>query len=137
MNSFDSVRIDVLERRVELLEREVVQLRGTAPRVALRPAPAPAPPPVQPSPVVVAPPAFAAVGSGIAGGYATLLAATALYGLLPGAAGLVVSAGIALAGTATALAWRSELIAGLGLIGAALAPLAIAAEDGLSSTGTG
>jgi uncharacterized membrane protein len=79
--------------------------------------------------------AFAAVGVGIAGGYATLLAATALYGLLPNAAGLVVSVGIALGGTATALAWRSELIAGLGLIGAALAPLAIAAEDGLSPRG--
>src|SRR5439155_13220767 len=209
MNSFESDRIDVLERRMGLLEREVVRLGGRAPQVApaSQPAARPAPARVEPEPVLVAPrprparppreprftfealfgarslaitggivtllgilfffvlavnrgwigpgarvalgglasttvfsaglwlrrrfgetySAFAAVGVGIAGGYATLLAATALYCLLPNAAGLVVSAGIALAGTATALAWRSELIAGLGLVGAALTPLAIAA----------
>lgn len=74
--------------------------------------------------------ALAAAGAGIAGGYATLLAATALYDLVPREIALVLAAGIAAVGTVTALAWASELLAGLGLIGAALAPAAIALQDG-------
>jgi uncharacterized membrane protein len=74
--------------------------------------------------------ALAAAGAGIAGGYATLLAATALYDLVPREIALVLAAGIAALGTVTALAWASELLAGLGLIGAMLAPAAIALQDG-------
>jgi uncharacterized membrane protein len=74
--------------------------------------------------------ALAAAGAGIAGGYATLLAATALYDLVPREIALVLAAGIAAVGTVTALAWASELIAGLGLIGAMVAPAAIALQDG-------
>jgi uncharacterized membrane protein len=74
--------------------------------------------------------ALAAAGAGIAGGYATLLAATALYDLVPREIALLLAAGIAAVGTVTALAWASELIAGLGLIGATLAPAAIALQDG-------
>jgi uncharacterized membrane protein len=74
--------------------------------------------------------ALAAAGAGIAGGYATLLAATALYDLVPREIALVLAAGIAAVGTVTALAWASELLAGLGLIGAMLAPAAIALQDG-------
>lgn len=74
--------------------------------------------------------ALAAAGAGIAGGYATLLAATALYDLVPREIALVLAAGIAAVGTVTALAWASELLAGLGLIGATLAPAAIALQDG-------
>ena len=74
--------------------------------------------------------ALAAAGAGIAGGYATLLAATALYDLVPREIALVLAAGIAAVATVTALAWTSELIAGLGLIGAMLAPAAIALQDG-------
>lgn len=65
---------------------------------------------------------LAAVGAGIAGGYATLAAATALYGLLPDAAALAIAAGIAGIAVAVALAWDAQLVAVLGLAGAALAP---------------
>ena len=65
---------------------------------------------------------LAAVGAGIAGGYATLAAATALYHLVPDAAALAVAAGIAGLAVAVSLAWDSELVAVLGLVGAALAP---------------
>jgi uncharacterized membrane protein len=81
--------------------------------------------------------ALAAVGTGIAGGYMTLLAATLLYDMVPDWGALVLAAAIAAVGVATALAWSSELIAGLGLIGATLAPGAIGLDTGeLSSAGT-
>jgi uncharacterized membrane protein len=81
--------------------------------------------------------ALAAVGAGIAGGYATLLAAAALYDLLPAAAALVVAAAIAAAATATALRWSSELVAGIGLVGAICVPTLVAFQGGLTSLGTG
>src|SRR5262245_58808456 len=82
--------------------------------------------------------ALAAVGAGIAGSYVTLLAAKLLYGLVPDVAALLIAAGIAAAGVATALAWGSELIAVLGLVGATLAPAAIGLQSGeLSAAGTG
>jgi hypothetical protein len=80
--------------------------------------------------------AVAAVGAGIAGGYATLLASTALYHLLPDAAALVLAAAIAATGVAISLRWSSELVAGIGLIGALLAPVAIASQGGISTLGT-
>lgn len=82
--------------------------------------------------------ALAAVGTGVAGGYMTLLAAKVLYDLVPDWAALAIAVGIAGVGVATALAWSSELIAGLGLIGATLAPAAIGLQTGdLSAAGTG
>ena len=82
--------------------------------------------------------AVAAVGAGIAGGYMTLVAAKVLYGLVPDWAALAVALGIAAVGVVTALAWGSELIAGLGLIGATLAPAAVGLQAGeLSAAGTG
>jgi hypothetical protein len=80
--------------------------------------------------------ALAAVGAGIAGGYVTLLCATALYHLIPNAAALALAAAIGATGLATALAWRSELVAALGLVGATLAPLAVAADSGITGMGT-
>jgi uncharacterized membrane protein len=82
--------------------------------------------------------ALAAVGTGIGGGYMTLLAAKVLYDLVPGWGAMLIAAGIAAVGVATALAWSSELIAGLGLVGATLAPAALGLESGeLSAAGTG
>jgi len=82
--------------------------------------------------------AVAAVGTGIGGAYMTLLAATVLYGLVPDWAALLLAGGIAAVGVVTALAWSSELIAGLGLIGAALAPAAVGLQAGeVSAAGTG
>lgn len=80
---------------------------------------------------------LAAVGAGIAGGFATLLAATALYEFVPELGALAAAAGIAAVAVVTALAWSSELIAGLGLIGALLVPLMVLfEEDELSLIGT-
>jgi uncharacterized membrane protein len=81
--------------------------------------------------------AYAAVGAGIAGGYATLLAATLLYDLLADWAALLVAAAIAGIAVTAALAWSSELVAGLGLVGATLAPAAVGLEHGeLTAAGT-
>lgn len=79
---------------------------------------------------------LAAVGAGIAGGFGTLLAAAALYSLIPDYAALVAAAAIAATGTATALAWRAQLVAGLGLVGAAFVPIVEAAQGGLTTLGT-
>lgn len=82
--------------------------------------------------------ALAAAGAGIAGGYAVLLAATALYGFVPEIWALVAAGGIASAATAVATAWRSELVAALGLVGALLVPLMTVLEDGeVTLVGTG
>ena len=80
--------------------------------------------------------ALAAVGVGIAGGYATLLAAAALYHLLPAPAALVAAAAIAAVALATSLVWSSELVAGFGLIGAMLVPIAVVFDDGPTILGT-
>jgi uncharacterized membrane protein len=82
--------------------------------------------------------AYAAVGAGLAGGYTTLLAATVGYGLVSDWAALLAATAIAAVAVATALAWSSELIAGLGLIGATLAPAAVGLQNGgLTAAGTG
>src|SRR6186997_1579111 len=76
---------------------------------------------------------LAAVGAGIAGGYATLAAATALYHLVPAAAALGIAAAIAGLAVAVSLAWGSELVAALGLVGAALAPGLEALDSGIGA----
>ena len=78
---------------------------------------------------------LAAVAAGIAGGYATLAAATALYALVPDAVALVLAAGIAGVAVALSLLWRSELVAALGLVGAALAPALEGLEGGIVPVG--
>jgi len=82
--------------------------------------------------------ALAAVGAGIAGGYATLLAAAAFYEFVPDVWALVAAGGIAAVATVVAIAWSAELVAGLGLVGALLVPLMALAEKGeLTVVGTG
>jgi hypothetical protein len=78
---------------------------------------------------------LAAVAAGIAGGYATLAAATALYALVPEEVALVLAAGIAGVAVAVSLLWRSELVAALGLVGAALAPALEGLEAGIVPVG--
>jgi uncharacterized membrane protein len=81
--------------------------------------------------------ALAAAGAGIAGGFATLLAATALYEFVPELWALVCAAAIAAGAVATALAWRAQLVAALGLIGAMAVPLMVVIEEQeLSLVGT-
>src|ERR671930_1463684 len=81
--------------------------------------------------------ALAAVGAGIAGAYATLLGAAALYDLLPALVALGIACGIAAVGVATSLVWGSEIVAGIGLIGAMLVPVAVVFDGGLTVLGTG
>jgi hypothetical protein len=81
--------------------------------------------------------AYGAVGAGLAGGYATLVAAAALYGLISDLGALAVAAAIGAAGVATSLVWRSELVAGIGLVGATLVPMMVLFEQDLSPLGTG
>ena len=81
--------------------------------------------------------AYAAVGAGLAGGYATLLAAASLYDLVSDLAALAIAAAIASVGLATSLLWSSELVAGIGLVGAALVPLMVLFEEDISPLGTG
>ncbi len=79
--------------------------------------------------------ALAAVGAGIAGAYTTLAAATILYSYLPSWGALVVAAGIAAVGGWLGVAWSSELLAGLALVGAAAAPGLVGLEDRISWPG--
>jgi uncharacterized membrane protein len=74
--------------------------------------------------------AAGAVAAGVAGGYATLLAAVGLYDLVPEPIGLVVAGMIAAAAVAVALAWDAEAIAGLGLIGAMAMPVLLLGDTG-------
>ena len=80
--------------------------------------------------------AAAAAGAGIAGGYATLLAAAALYDLVPPLAALVLAAAIAAVGVALSLVWSSEALASLGLIGALAFPLVVLLDGDLTVLGT-
>ncbi|HZB86763.1 MAG TPA: DUF2339 domain-containing protein [Gaiellaceae bacterium] len=82
--------------------------------------------------------ALAAAGAGIAGGYATLLAATALYGFVAELWALAAAAGIAAVAVAVALLWSAQLVAALGLVGAMVVPLMVVVEEEeLSFVGTG
>jgi len=77
--------------------------------------------------------ARAAVAAGIAAFYASDTAATALYHLVPSSAGLVVAGATGAVSTALAVRFRSIEIAGLGLVGALLAPVLVDAGTSTSS----
>ena len=55
-----------------------------------------------------------------------------MYDLLSDAVALPLAAAIAGVAVVVSLAWRSEMIAALGLVGAALAPALQAADTGIS-----
>ena len=78
-----------------------------------------------------------AAGAGIAGFYATLLAAAALYHLVSSPVALGAAACIAALAAAVALAWRSETLAAMGLVGAMLVPIPVELQAGhLSAVAT-
>jgi uncharacterized membrane protein len=79
---------------------------------------------------------LAAIGAGIAGGYATLLSAAALYHMLSDWEALLAAGGIAAVGLAISVAWRSEIVAGIGLLGAMLVPATIETQGGTSVLAT-
>src|SRR5262249_7495544 len=76
-----------------------------------------------------------AAGAGLAGFYATLLAATSLYDLLPPGAALPIAAAIAAVGASLAWWWRSGTLAALGLVGAILVPVPIALQGDVTAVG--
>src|ERR671935_122285 len=80
--------------------------------------------------------ALAAVGAGIAGAYATLLAAVSLYELISKPVALVAAGAIASVGVAVSLLWSAEIVAGFGLIGAMLVPATLVFQGGLQEVGT-
>src|SRR5947207_5059321 len=80
--------------------------------------------------------ALAAVGVGIAGAYATLLAAVSLYDLVSKPVALVAAAVIAATGLTVSLVWSEEIVAGFGLIGAMLVPATLVFQGGLQEIGT-
>jgi hypothetical protein len=80
--------------------------------------------------------ALSAVGVGIAGAYATLLAAVSLYDLISKPVALVVAGAIAAVGVGLSLAWSEEIIAGFGLIGAMAVPATLVFQGGLQQVGT-
>jgi uncharacterized membrane protein len=80
--------------------------------------------------------ALAAVGTGIAGAYVTLLAAVSLYELLSKPVALIVAAAIASVGVAVSLAWESQVVAGFGLVGAMIVPATLVFQGGLEEVGT-
>ena len=80
--------------------------------------------------------ALTAVGVGIAGAYATLLAAVSLYDLLSQPVALVLAAAIAAVGVTVSLLWSSEIVAGFGLIGAMAVPATLVFQGGLEEIGT-
>lgn len=79
--------------------------------------------------------ALGAVGAGIAGAYTTLAAATILYSYLPSWGALLGAGGIAAVGGTIAVAWSSQTVAGLALIGAAAAPGLVALGEQISWPG--
>jgi uncharacterized membrane protein len=79
--------------------------------------------------------ALAAAGTGIAGLYVTLYAATKLYGYIPTAGGMPLALAIAGLAVVIALAWSAESLALLGLTGAALAPPLV--QAGITPAGVG
>lgn len=72
--------------------------------------------------------ARAAVAASIAGLYASLAAATALYELVSTEAGLGVALVVGATATAIAVRWDSRLVAALGIVGALLAPVLVDAD---------
>lgn len=81
--------------------------------------------------------AVAAAGTGIAGGYATLLFAAARYDLLPPLGALGIAAAIAALAVALSLRWSSEIVAAFGLIGAMCVPAVALLDQGPTATGAG
>jgi uncharacterized membrane protein len=79
---------------------------------------------------------LAAVGAGIAGFYATLLAATSLYDMVSKPVALVLAGAIASVAVTVSLAWSAELVAGFGLLGAMLVPATLVFQGGLRPIGT-
>ena len=69
--------------------------------------------------------ALATVAAAIASLYASLTAATTLYDLIDPVVGLVVAGLVGASAMTIAVRWRSPIVAGLGVVGALLAPVLV------------
>jgi uncharacterized membrane protein len=71
---------------------------------------------------------LAAVASGLAGLYASDVAATRLYDLVSPVVGLACAGVVGVLGTAIAIRWRTELVGAIGILGALASPILVQAE---------
>jgi uncharacterized membrane protein len=71
---------------------------------------------------------LAAVASGLAGLYASDVAATRLYDLVSPVVGLLCAGVIGVLGTAIAIRWRTALVGAIGILGALASPILVQAE---------
>ena len=71
---------------------------------------------------------LAAVASGLAGLYASDVAATRLYDLVSPVVGLLCAGVVGVLGTAIAVRWRTELVGAIGILGALASPILVEAE---------
>ncbi len=69
--------------------------------------------------------ALALAGTAIGALYLTLTASTSLYDLVPTAPALALAFVVGALATALAVRWQSQLVAGLGIVGALLAPVLV------------
>jgi uncharacterized membrane protein len=76
--------------------------------------------------------ALAAAAAALASLYASLIVGTAVYGLIPDAAGFAVAGLVGAVGAAIAVRWRSQVVGGIGILGALLAPVLV--DAGASTT---
>jgi uncharacterized membrane protein len=72
--------------------------------------------------------ALAAVASGLAGLYASDVAAARLYELVSPVVGLACAGVVGALGAAIAIRWRTELVGAIGILGAIAAPILVRAE---------
>jgi uncharacterized membrane protein len=78
---------------------------------------------------------LAACAAAIASLYASLTVGTLVYDLIPGTAGFGVAALIGAVATAIAVRWDSRVVAGIGIVGALLAPVLVDAGTSSASLG--
>ena len=71
--------------------------------------------------------AIAMVGAAVAGLFATLVVASAVYGLIPGLVALAGALAVGATATRLAIRWAGRAVAGIGLIGALAAPALVGA----------
>jgi uncharacterized membrane protein len=71
--------------------------------------------------------AIAMVGAAVAGLFATLVVASAIYGLIPGLVALAGALAVGATATRLAIRWAGRAVAGIGLIGALAAPALVGA----------
>jgi uncharacterized membrane protein len=69
--------------------------------------------------------ALAAVASGLAGLYATLLVGAQIYDLIPVGVGLAGAGLVGIVGVAIAVRWEAMIVAAIGILGALLAPVLV------------